>query len=106
MVNLGEIMNKILTYANVYGFKAFMAMYTVAFTVGMVLFNVVLKPVLAVLWAAAKHMPDDFGSEEVDDVVGSAAKSFAGFVDNHIFKQPAPNYVIVPDEEYKANFKF
>ena len=51
-------------------------------------------------------MPDDFGSEEVDDVVGSAAKSFAGFVDNHIFKQPAPNYVIVPDAEYKANFKF
>ena len=35
-------MNKILTYANVYGFKAFMVMFTVAFTVGTVLFNVVL----------------------------------------------------------------
>lgn len=99
-------MNKILTYANILGFKAFIMMYSAAVMIGMVLYNIILKPVLAVLWAAAKHMPDDFGSEEVDDAAGSAAKSFAGFVDNHIFKQPAPNYVIVPDEEYKANFKF
>lgn len=99
-------MTKLLTYANILGFKAFMLMYSAAFMIGAALYNILLKPLLAILWAAAKHMPDDFGSEKVDDVVGSAAKSFAGFVDNHIFTQPEPNYVIVPDEEYKANFKF
>lgn len=99
-------MTKLLTYANILGFKAFIMMYSAAVMIGMVLYNIVLKPVLAVLWVAAEHMPDDFGSEKVDDAVGSAAKSFAGFVDNHVFKQPEPNYEIVPDEEYKANFKF
>lgn len=42
-------------------------------------------------------MPDDFGSETVDDVTGKAAGAFASFVDNHVFSQPEPNYVIVPD---------
>ena len=72
----------------------------------LVLYNIVLKPLLAVLWVAAEHMPDDFGSETVDDMTDKAAGAFASFVDNHVFSQPEPNYVIVPDEEYKANFKF
>ena len=99
-------MTKLLTYANILGFKAFILMYSAAFTIGMVLYNILLKPLLAVLWVAAEHMPDDFGSETVDDTVGKAASAFASFVDNHVFSQPESNYEIVPDEEYKANFKF
>lgn len=99
-------MTKLLTYTNILGFKAFILMYSAAVTIGMVLYNILLKPLLAVLWVAAEHMPDDFGSETVDDTVGKAAGAFASFVDNHVFSQPEPNYEIVPDEEYKANFKF
>lgn len=99
-------MTKLLTYANILGFKAFMLMYSAAVMIGMVLYNIILKPVLAVLWIGAQLMPDDFGSEKVDDKVGKAASAFAGFVDKHVFKQPEPNYEIVPDKEYKANFKF
>ena len=99
-------MTKLLTYTNILGFKAFILMYSIAVTIGMVLYNIFLKPLLAVLWVAAEHMPDDFGSETVDDMTDKAAGAFASFVDNHVFSQPEPNYVIVPDEEYKANFKF
>lgn len=99
-------MTKLLTYTNILGFMAFMLMYSAAFMIGTALYNIILKPLLAILWVAAEHMPDDFGSEKVDDTVGKAAGAFAGFVDKHVFKQPEPNYEIVPDEEYKANFKF
>lgn len=99
-------MTKLLTYTNILGFKAFMLMFSAAFIIGSALYNVFLKPLLAVLAAAAEHMPDDFGSETVNDVTDKAAGAFASFVDNHVFSQPEPNYEIVPDEEYKANFKF
>ena len=99
-------MNKLLTYTNILGFKAFMLMFSAAFIIGTALYNIFLKPLLAVLYVAAEHMPDDFGSETVDDTVDKAAGAFASFVDNHVFSRPKPNYETVPDEEYKANFKF
>lgn len=75
---------------NKFGFGFFMLMFTVAFYIGRLLYNVVLTPVCWLLWQMAAFMPEDKADPNPsagEKFVNSVAGGVAGFVDNHIFKR-------------------